>query len=473
MRAPCHLLTAIALLLPPAPARAQRDTAPPGEPEPTDAAAPEPAAPPGTTPLSAPEPAPTTGALAQLRAELEEQKLALEELRLEQLSAPAELTPTPQVHLYGFMDAGLQKSHFAATSPLNILYQTRATTFVLGNLHLYVDARARDTLRALFEVRLTNQPHGSDRVGDPVNPYQRTSTNVFDPTAASGGWSQLRWGSIVLERAYIEWSRYQALTVRLGAWATPYGIWNIDHGTPTLISLTIPQFVVEEFFPSRQIGLQIAGSLSRPPWEFGYNAYVSNGRTPGQVDMSEDKMLGGRLYARSTRPFHMTFGTSFMAGSYSDRQRKIVQFAPHLQVERDEVIAYDEKGVAADRSVDVGRWRLRGELILTERIYEPGKREPSWIPGSYWSNYLQSGGYVLAAYQLPWWHLEPYLYVEHTRRPTALGESFTYYSPGLNVHFTSELQLKSQYMATVVDAWPGEQDHGLIHLFATRLVLAF
>jgi hypothetical protein len=120
-------------------------------------------------------------------------------------------------------------------------------------------------------------------------------------------------GAIILERAQIEWSGAEWLNVKAGYWFTPYGIWNIDHGSPTLIALNEPQFVVFEGFPARQVGIDVNGLFHATAWDFEYHAYVSNGRTLGQQDLTDDKMIGGRLVAgprrrsscRSARPASM------------------------------------------------------------------------------------------------------------------------------------------------------------------------
>ena len=63
---------------------------------------------------------------------------------------------------------------------------------------------------------------------------------MFDPGNGPGS-DTVSWGSIILERAYIQWSKLDWLGVRVGQFLTPYGIWNVDHGTPTLITMFRPR----------------------------------------------------------------------------------------------------------------------------------------------------------------------------------------------------------------------------------------
>jgi hypothetical protein len=98
-----------------------------------------------------------------------------------------------------------------------------------------------------------------------------------------------------------------------------------------------------------------------------------------------------------------------------------------------------------DLSIDYQSLRLRAELAGKIKRYEPGKREPFWgIPGMYAADTVELDAYLLAAYRLPWWGLEPYGYLEVYHWPTILGDGMIVPSVGLNVHFGAGTQLKLQ-----------------------------
>jgi len=109
-------------------------------------------------------------------------------------------------------------------SPIARLFEVNDTTFVVGNVNLYFDAQPIEHFRGLTELRFTNAPQGDIvNYGGLAGTFQRRSTFSYD----SGGtavnapmWA----GSVVLERAWLEWNEHQALKVRVGNFFTPFGI---------------------------------------------------------------------------------------------------------------------------------------------------------------------------------------------------------------------------------------------------------
>ncbi len=428
--------------------------------------------------------------LRALREELARQK-AVSEIQAASLAAlqaeadskssveaqtAAELAQTEErLRLYGFLDFGLQKSWFPTSSGLNTVIESTSSTFVLGNLNLYLDARPTERWRALTEIRFTAYPHGEFTEAQPGRAFQRTNNQVFDVNSASGGFAQTRWGAIIIERAQIEYSGADWLRVRAGYWFTPYGIWNVDHGTPTLISLSVPQFVVSEAFPARQLGVDVNGTLNAGAWQVEYHAYVSNGRTPGQLDLTEDKMLGGRLALSRTTPLSMTLGASGFYGGYSDKQARTVSFSP-LKFTHDEVAAYKELGVSGDFSLDAQRLRFRTEVALNRRVYDKGKHEVGWYPGAFFPSRIFWGTYALLAYDTGFAGLEPYLYAELDRNMYPVSQGILTPSVGLNIHFTESAQLKLQYSYAKqfdFDDLGRDLSQQYLSFLATRLVVAF
>jgi hypothetical protein len=358
-------------------------------------------------------------------------------------SAPsdaADLGKPQALTLYGFLDFGVNKFYTSDRSQLNALFPSRAGTFVLGNVNLFFDAEPYQDWRSLIEVRFTNLPHGYERtLASPLgDQYERADTRVEDFTSPSiRGEATL--GSVIIERAQTEYAFSDAFKIMGGYFFTPFGIWNVDHGTPTLISLLLPSFMADSRIPIRQLGVEAHGSFYTSDWELGYSVYVGNGRTPSQVDFTEDKTVGGRLFASSTgTAVKAKFGVSGYRAPHSDMRKEVVSLLPYL-VETQQTVAGTEWAAGADVSVDAGPFRLRTEGLVRRIDFEPGKRDGR-TPNHYFTN-----GYVIAAYQLPWAGLEPYVYVEGMHWPSVVGDTAVVPSVGLNVHFNPAVQLKTQY----------------------------
>ncbi len=333
----------------------------------------------------------------------------------------------PTFKLYGFIDMGLQKlwtNDPAAGST--------ASTFVLGNINLYFDFHPADDWRSLVEVRFTNYPGDATSV-------------AFDPANGTGD-DLVRWSGIVLERAYIEWKKHEQFGVRVGEFLAPYGIWNVDHGTPTLIALQRPEFVTKELWPSHLLGIEAFGKFADVlpgDWQLEYHAYVSNGRTAGVVDPTDDKTVGGHVIVSSTGPHRMAFGVSFMDGTFSDDGGGFdASSGMAIPVHK---VAYREDGIALDASIDLGALRLRSELITRRLGYVTGERALTAVPGVYTADSLEGDAYLLAAYRIPGTRFEPYLYGEGYRVPTLQGDLQSTASVGVNLYFTPAIQLKVQY----------------------------
>lgn len=417
-------------------------------------------------------------------AELEKRLAALEEAEakraeeddlgqlLEAQEEELEMPESQLLKMYGFMDFGFQKAFFTERSQTNTLFATQASTFVLGNLNVFLDAEPHPAWRGLMELRFTNLPQGVETLPNPGtgSPYQRVDTEVIDFTSSSFR-NRVTIGSTIIERAWIQWTGNDQIKVRSGLFLTPFGIWNVDHGTPTLISLVLPAGISDQMFPQRQLGIQLMGNVYTGNWELGYHGYVSNGRgIATQVDFTEEKALGGRLYAASIRGIKPKVGVSGYWGEVVDVEKEIVSTLP-LEVQINETVAFQEWVVGGDISVDPGDFRFRGEVFVRKRVYEPFKRENYDYDG-----YLSSG-YLLAAYQLPWGGLEPYLYGEVVHYSSMFADTTILPSVGLNIHFTPRVQLKVQgvyaaFFDFTVDEDRTPSDNNAATL-ASRLVMSF
>lgn len=458
-----------------------------GQTEPTPPSAPADA--PAPTPAAAPEPTKSTPTeLEAIRADLEATKKELAEVKAAQEEAAAALpqdtsAEQEKLKLYGFADMGFQYVQIDKSSILANVYDVNNPDFILGNVNLYFDAQPVDNWRALVEVRFTNAPQGKiTNFGGLGGQFTRASTASDDSSGAALN-APLWGGSVIIERAWLEYNRFQAVKLRVGNWFTPFGIWNEDHGTPTLISLAWPQFMTQRWMPLRQTGLMAYGSTFAGSWELGYAATLSNGRQE-DANLNVDGTLGfgGRAYARrDTGKVNSTLGVSFFTGKSKNRIVSVTGVDP-IRFRSESTYEYQEYVVGADASLDIGSTRIRSEGVVRRLTYTPGKREllnqvlePNGRAPDKWEHSI----YLLVAQQLPGAldMLEPYVWAEAFQTPTIVGDGTFVGSVGLNVRFNPAITWKNQFAHVEFFDWmydsPYDNSKNNINQFYSRLVMAF
>ena len=375
----------------------------------------------------------------------------------------------PTLKLYGFADVGVQRI-WADREVDALAPETEALTFVLGNVNLYLDAAVAKNWRFLAEMRFGLGPDGS--VPRPKGGYGYAAgldTSVSDPSAANGGFTNLKWAGVVPQRAHIDWTPSDAFSLRAGLFLTPYGIWNVDHGTPTRIMASEPVFLSTQLIPNQLVGLQAYGTLPALPWTIGYHVHVSNGRTVGQVDLTDNKAVGGRLFVTTRDPFPIKLGVSGYWGTSEDETRTFTARTTNY--------AFTEYAVSGDVSLDIGSLRIRSEVVTSWTVYEDGKRRE--LLGVPLADTMRMGTYLMLAYQLPWYGIEPLIMTEWLRIPIPrnlpVGEGVIMPSVGVNVYFTPSTMLRTQFAVAHGLDFSEHPVHtsGFLYQGAARLITAF
>lgn len=383
----------------------------------------------------------------------------------------------PKLELSGFTDFSFVANVSPKDSPLRkIAYQF--PSFSIGNLNLYLGAALAENWKLLAEVRFLYLPQGNanfpSNTGEQVVPFDATALDYADDSRA------LSWGGVQIQRVQIDYTPHPLLNFRFGQWLTPVGIWNVDHGSPTVIGVYRPYIIGQGLFPERQTGIQISGEWSGETNSIGYFATVSNGRGPSDAfaDLDGNKGVGGRLYWTNTDFGTLTVGTSAYKGTYSSRNREygiqtLPGQAPSLQGVNPLTQQYREQSIAADVRWQYKGLLVQGEVMQREVAYTNGYRPTQ--TGNVFGDYRERGYYALAGYRLPWLGIMPFATLEGYNMasqpfvPPAMAESI-----GLNIRPEPNVVFKLQYHVSQLGDDDSTQPYrGVLARILTQLAVAF
>lgn len=431
-----------------------------------------------------PEVAELLDTLAANDERLEQVQATVDEMMIMQLEAEPVDEEPEVLRIYGFFDVGVQRVWIDETSPLaGVFNSANATSFVVGNINTYLDLQPHPDWRGLVELRFTSAPHGEiTNFGGLYGTFNRVSTEQFDPHAPTVN-SPMWGGYTVIERAHIDWQESSAFNLRVGSFFTPFGIWNMDHGSPTLISLNLPQTIVTKIFPLRQTGIMAHGMFFLSDWELGYYATLTNGRQElSNFAFSDDRGYGGRLYvAHDPGSFNIKLGVSGFLGHVEDKVVNLTAVYPQVVLDNTTSVEYDEWVLGADLSLDVGSFRLRTEASLHRIKYATGKHAtPSALGGASVAgatrvSRYEGTGYVLGSYRLPWLGLEPFAICDIIMGPLAYYDLLVITGGGLTVHLNQSVQWKMQYTRSRFFDVEEDSDQSIYDLssITSRLIVVF
>ncbi|MFZ5891032.1 MAG: hypothetical protein ACOY0T_08275 [Myxococcota bacterium] len=461
-----------ALDTPPAPvnARAPSESSPDtavAEAAPPNAAAAAPAAataPPAATPESAP--AAGTAAPDGTSAAAADAEAAAIQADLQSGGGSSDSSSEFKLNLYGFAD-------FTYSTPVGKQsFFSDYSSFAVGKLNLYAAADLGSDWRSLAEVRFMYLPNGNTTIGS-TGEVSRTDTTTGDYTDLN---RPVKWGGVVIERAWLEHTFHPLLTVRLGQWLTPYGIWNVDHGSPVIIGVRRPYIVGEALLPERQTGIETYGSLGFGPSQLGYHLTLSNGRGPIDTyqDLDHNKGIGWRLfYKRDTDFGTFTIGTSGYRGKYTDARSEFT-FVNGVFGTRNVVAArYDELSLAADAKWEWGNFLFQSEVISSDVAYPEGHRpifQAFAGPPGFTPDHRRFGVYGLTGYRTSFLGIMPWIGGEYYDPGIhSFSHSAAAIWGGINARPTARVVLKAQY----THSWFPEDEMDGLHLLDLQAAWSF
>ncbi len=334
--------------------------------------------------------------------------------------------------------------------------------FSVDNINLYFRFNADENWLAFTEIRFVYGPIGSEVNNDHDNDVN--TPDLVYPGGSGYSDNQLaKFGTsgLYLERAYIEWNKYDFFKVRGGQYLTPYGIWSQDHGDPALVSVRAPYVVGTAFdeygMPISQVGIELFGSVAIPSTEISVDwaTYIGNGISNDSSRRDRDdtgKSFGGFLNIKIPEIFDF-INIEFGASGYMGNRSYITSYnydASSTKVN----ITYDTKqkdkiGVAhykmeiVDLPLD-GVLTLQGEWL---RHWVSDNEIISPFTGVAEKKYTFDVFYVQAEYSMLGW-ITPYFRYEKEISPdnypfrAFVFDSLDMYISGINIKPIPKITLK-------------------------------
>jgi hypothetical protein len=376
--------------------------------------------------------------------------------------------PDDHINIYGFADISWRALLIPSTS-IGANYFPKENSFVVGNVNLYITKNLSARWRSMLEVRFLYAPAGTTNADGTF-----THTSAPNPADLERA---VQWGGVSIERVYLEYEVNHLLTVQAGSFLTPYGIWNVDHGSPAIIPVTRPYIIGESLFPQQQTGLHLYGKRPFGEYQLGYHATLSNGRGPFQAfrDLDTNKALGGRLELEAPWLDGVHFGVSAYTGRFTDRPADVITVDPAgtLVNTTPPGTSYYENSWGADVLVRRGGLHVQAELIVNDRDYLAGAREK--VRGGFASDGRYLGAYALAGYRFDrLWQVMPFtvLEIDRMRAGPDLGNAprIIQATGGLNFRPDPSVVLKIEYVQAWVHAPLLDMD---FRAFMTQAAWAF
>jgi hypothetical protein len=364
--------------------------------------------------------------LEQKLQRLEEEREREAELAQITAAEASEAAFKPSLRLYGFFDMTLGQ-HDLKDSDIAVLYVHNTWSFALTRFNLFVDSQMTETLGTLAEVRFTFLPLGQVQnqkvymnnngqlVEVPGTEFQRVDTHVIDPVA----FTEFNLGGIQIERVHLTYTPLDWFNIIAGRFITPFGIWNVDHGSPVVITARLPQLLQRQFIPLAQTGIQVYGHMfPYDTLQLDYAVTLSNGRGPLDevYDLDDNKGLGLRLrLIYEQNDISVAVGAHGYMGSYRDVEPTVVidPVQSTMEAKKETTEDYDELSISTDLQLKFFGFKLQAEYVRQRVTYSQPLpvpemdmimelKDPIGAHGPYYvANYIAQGFYLLSAYTLP------------------------------------------------------------------------
>lgn len=231
--------------------------------------------------------------------------------------------------LYGFSDMSITK-YFPKDESFTrgIDRMDERTNFGLDHLNLYFNLQPNSRLRFLTELSFQDKPAdylnkvGSRYIIAPFYDSTWSQAEVIQKNKTMKGIVNYEWGSFSVERATFTVNLNQYLNFSTGKFITPAGIWNVDHGSPVIMTILQPtEYSHDEIYPKSQLGIMADGKFFIGDADLKYSVYLSSGRDNQTLSEPQDVSVGGQFRLGLPLLDEFNFGLSGYTGKVDTKLR--------------------------------------------------------------------------------------------------------------------------------------------------------
>ncbi|MET0341220.1 MAG: hypothetical protein ABW252_09465 [Polyangiales bacterium] len=407
-------------------------------------------------------------------AEAEAPQMSEEELKALGFGTTEEAAVDTDLKFFGFSDFTVSTVPMKKSAPWRQA-AGRHANFALGNVNLFFSKSFSQNVRTMGEVRFHFAPHGAKAADG-----NYIENAVGDPADNDRA---IHWGGIELERLYLEWQILPQLGLRTGMFLSPYGIWNVDHGSPLFIPVQRPYVVGAQLIPERQTGFEFLGSTTvTDTGTFGYHFTLSNGSGPvAEVrDLDDNKAVGGRLYWDERALGQLKIGVSAYYGKDTSARYSQGLSAAGKLTNTEKITAQSKVlSLAADIQFRYKGLHLQAEVITQQQKYLEGGRVAALnqLIGRQLApiDSVDWGAYGLAGYRFDWLGTMPYFLVQgfdQASGQNGISTKMTGYGMGINMQPLAGIVTKVEY---VIVNFPPDYivSSDLLHFLQFQVAWAF
>lgn len=232
---------------------------------------------------------------------------------------------------YGFSDMSFHKYFFKDNAIIrsNNLFSEKFE-YSFDNLNLYSDFSPNEKLRMLFEISYEHTPNYLQYSRGRILSIAGQSDDTLipatpSPTDQNGGKESFK-----IQRAILQLKLNQYTRFSFGKFITPAGIWNVDHGSPVILTFRQPtQFSIIQIYPKAQIGIMENGNFFIGDADLSYCIYASTGRDEIHIEDVKDVAVGGQIFCNL--PFLDEFRIG--ASAYTGINKEQLQYL-HITIDK-------------------------------------------------------------------------------------------------------------------------------------------